>query len=61
MRQENLLGSDIFRYCVENWLTITVVYKIVLMFNKLSVVCLYYRIFAVATNAFRIACHAMSE
>lgn len=35
-------------------------YKVVLMFNKISVVCLYYRIFAVSTKSFRIACHVMN-
>lgn len=43
-----------------NWLTAVVVYKIVLMFNKISVVCLYYRIFALITTSFRIACHVMN-
>ncbi|CAN9387274.1 unnamed protein product [Alternaria alternata] len=38
----------------------TVVYKVVLMFNKISVVCLYYRIFAITTKSFRIACHIMN-
>jgi hypothetical protein len=37
-----------------------IVYKIVLMFNKISVVCLYYRIFAVSTKDFRSICHAMN-
>ncbi|KAF2134299.1 hypothetical protein P153DRAFT_280712 [Dothidotthia symphoricarpi CBS 119687] len=37
-----------------------IVYKMVLMFNKISVVCLYYRIFAVSHNSFRIACHIMN-
>ncbi|USP79802.1 uncharacterized protein yc1106_07076 [Curvularia clavata] len=37
-----------------------IVYKVVLLFNKMSVVCLYYRIFAVTTKSFRIACHAMN-
>ncbi|EDU41784.1 integral membrane protein [Pyrenophora tritici-repentis] len=37
-----------------------IIYKIVLMFNKVSVVCLYYRIFAVTTSSFRIACHIMN-
>lgn len=37
-----------------------IVYKIVLMFNKISVVCLYYRIFAVSTKYFRSVCHAMN-
>lgn len=32
-------------------------YKIVLMLNKISIVCLYYRIFAVSSRSFRIACH----
>ena len=31
------------------------------MFNKISVVCLYYRIFAITTKSFRIACHIMSK
>jgi hypothetical protein len=43
------------------WLIVTVVYKVVLMFNKISVVCLYYRIFAITTKWFRIACHIMSK
>ncbi|CAN9402319.1 unnamed protein product [Alternaria sp. RS040] len=30
------------------------------MFNKISVVCLYYRIFAITTKSFRIACHIMN-
>ncbi|CAN9407712.1 unnamed protein product [Alternaria alternata] len=37
-----------------------IVYKVVLMFNKISVVCLYYRIFAITTKSFRIACHIMN-
>ncbi|CAA9964650.1 hypothetical protein P3342_010723 [Pyrenophora teres f. teres] len=37
-----------------------IIYKIVLMFNKVSVVCLYYRIFAVTTSSFRIICHIMN-
>ncbi|KAF2034564.1 hypothetical protein EK21DRAFT_40690, partial [Setomelanomma holmii] len=37
-----------------------IVYKVVLMFNKIAVVCLYYRIFAVSTRHFRIACHVMN-
>lgn len=35
-------------------------YKVVLLFNKISVVCLYYRIFAVSTKSFRVACHVMN-
>lgn len=35
-------------------------YKVVLMFNKLSVVCLYYRIFAVSKKSFRVLCHVMN-
>jgi hypothetical protein len=31
------------------------------MFNKISVVCLYYRIFAITTKSFRVACHIMSK
>lgn len=42
-------------------LTVIVVYKVVLLFNKMSVVCLYYRIFAIITTSFRIACHVMSK
>lgn len=42
-------------------LTTIVVYKLVLLFNKTSVVCLYYRIFAVSTKSFRVACHVMSK
>ncbi|KAF2707419.1 hypothetical protein K504DRAFT_535920 [Pleomassaria siparia CBS 279.74] len=34
-----------------------VMYKIVLMLNKISMVCLYYRIFAVSSSKFRMACH----
>ncbi|KAF2112844.1 hypothetical protein BDV96DRAFT_496939 [Lophiotrema nucula] len=34
-----------------------IMYKIVLMLNKISVVCLYYRIFAVSAKWFRTACH----
>lgn len=37
-----------------------IVYKVVLMFNKISITCLYYRIFAVSSNSFRIACHVMN-
>ncbi|EOA85996.1 uncharacterized protein SETTUDRAFT_48000 [Exserohilum turcica Et28A] len=37
-----------------------IVYKLVLLFNKTSVVCLYYRIFAVSTKSFRVACHVMN-
>ncbi|KAJ4346307.1 hypothetical protein N0V95_005517 [Ascochyta clinopodiicola] len=37
-----------------------IMYKVVLMFNKASIACLYYRIFAVAQNSFRIACHLMN-
>ncbi|EUC28505.1 hypothetical protein COCCADRAFT_9127 [Bipolaris zeicola 26-R-13] len=37
-----------------------IVYKVVLLFNKMSVVCLYYRIFAIITTSFRIACHVMN-
>ncbi|KAJ8113603.1 hypothetical protein OPT61_g4301 [Boeremia exigua] len=37
-----------------------IVYKVVLMFNKISIACLYYRIFAVFSNSFRIACHVMN-
>ncbi|KAH7069522.1 hypothetical protein FB567DRAFT_634165 [Paraphoma chrysanthemicola] len=37
-----------------------IVYKVVLMFNKISVVCLYYRIFSISTKYFRIACNAMN-
>jgi hypothetical protein len=37
-----------------------IVYKIVLMFNKISVVCLYYRIFGVSTKSFRIVCYVMN-
>lgn len=37
-----------------------IVYKVVLMFNKISIACLYHRIFAVSTNKFRVACHAMN-
>ena len=37
-----------------------IVYKVVLMFNKISITCLYYRIFAVSSNSFRIACHFMN-
>lgn len=42
-------------------LTFAVIYKVVLLFNKTSVVCLYYRIFAITTKSFRIACHVMSK
>jgi hypothetical protein len=38
----------------------TVVYKVVLVFAKTSVVCLYYRIFAVSTRTFRVVCYAMN-
>ncbi|KAF1845979.1 uncharacterized protein K460DRAFT_312988 [Cucurbitaria berberidis CBS 394.84] len=37
-----------------------IMYKVVLMFNKISVVCLYYRIFSVSTRYFRIVCHVMN-
>ena len=37
-----------------------IVYKVVLMFNKISIACLYYRIFAVSSRSFRIACHVMN-
>jgi hypothetical protein len=37
-----------------------IVYKVVLMFTKLAVVCLYYRIFGVSTKSFRIACHVLN-
>jgi hypothetical protein len=37
-----------------------IVYKVVLMFNKISIACLYYRIFAVSSHSFRIACHIMN-
>ncbi|KAL1793061.1 hypothetical protein ACET3X_008043 [Alternaria dauci] len=37
-----------------------IVYKVVLMFNKISVVCLYYRIFAITAKSFRVACHLMN-
>ncbi|KAF3005814.1 hypothetical protein E8E13_008060 [Curvularia kusanoi] len=39
---------------------VNIVYKVVLMFNKISIACLYYRIFAVSRNSFRIACHVMN-
>jgi len=42
-------------------LMVEVIYKIVLMFNKVSVVCLYYRIFAVTTSSFRITCLIISK
>ncbi len=35
-------------------------YKVVLMFNKISVVCLYYRIFGVSSKSFRTACYVMN-
>ncbi|KAH6612741.1 hypothetical protein C7974DRAFT_84641 [Boeremia exigua] len=37
-----------------------IVYKVVLMFNKISIACLYYRIFAVSSSSFRVACHVMN-
>ncbi|KAF1929862.1 uncharacterized protein M421DRAFT_37861, partial [Didymella exigua CBS 183.55] len=37
-----------------------IVYKVVLMFNKISIASLYYRIFAVSSNSFRVACHVMN-
>lgn len=37
-----------------------IMYKVVLMFNKISIACLYYRIFAISRNSFRIACHIMN-
>ncbi|PSN65401.1 hypothetical protein BS50DRAFT_589803 [Corynespora cassiicola Philippines] len=37
-----------------------IVYKVVLMFNKMSIVCLYYRIFSVSSRSFRVACHVMN-
>ncbi|KAL6708725.1 hypothetical protein ACN47E_002421 [Coniothyrium glycines] len=37
-----------------------VIYKVVLMFNKISVVCLYNRIFSVSNKTFRVCCHAMN-
>ncbi|KAI8935859.1 hypothetical protein NX059_007376 [Plenodomus lindquistii] len=37
-----------------------IIYKVVLMFTKLSVVCLYYRIFAVSTKSFRVLSHVVS-
>ena len=35
-------------------------YKVVLLFNKSSVVCLYYRIFAISNDSFRNACYCMN-
>lgn len=32
-------------------------YKLVVMLNKMSIVFLYYRIFAVSKGGFRVACH----
>ncbi|KAF2797813.1 hypothetical protein K505DRAFT_297692 [Melanomma pulvis-pyrius CBS 109.77] len=37
-----------------------IMYKVVLMLNKISMVCLYYRIFAISSKKFRIACHALN-
>ncbi|KAF2854713.1 hypothetical protein T440DRAFT_241456 [Plenodomus tracheiphilus IPT5] len=37
-----------------------IMYKVVLTFTKLSVVWLYYRIFAVSTKSFRTLCHIMN-
>ncbi|KAF1358016.1 hypothetical protein EJ07DRAFT_167036 [Lizonia empirigonia] len=37
-----------------------IMYKVVLMFNKISIACLYYRIFAFSRNSFRIACRVMN-
>lgn len=37
-----------------------IMYKVVLMLNKVAIVCLYYRIFAVASLKFRRACHAVN-
>lgn len=35
-------------------------YKVVLMFTKVAVVCLYYRIFAQGSKPFRISCHIVN-
>ncbi|KAF1945366.1 hypothetical protein EJ02DRAFT_369783 [Clathrospora elynae] len=36
-----------------------VIYKLVLMLTKFSVVCVYYRIFGITRKSFRIACYVM--
>jgi hypothetical protein len=59
-RHWNTLDPDI-RITARKWFYgANIMYKIVLLFNKMSVVCLYYRIFAVAERSFRIACHIMN-
>ena len=49
------------RMTVRKWFYgANIVYKVVLMFNKISIACLYYRIFAVSSHSFRIACYIMN-
>jgi hypothetical protein len=38
-----------------------IMYKTVLMLSKIAVVCLYYRIFAVSSSKFHMACHATNS
>ncbi|KAJ4983737.1 hypothetical protein SVAN01_10772 [Stagonosporopsis vannaccii] len=59
-RRWNTLKPDT-RMTARKWFYgANIVYKVVLMFNKISIACLYYRIFAVSTNKFRVACHVMN-
>jgi hypothetical protein len=59
-RHWNTLDPDT-RMTARKWFYgANIMYKVVLMFNKISIVALYYRIFAISQNSFRIACHIMT-
>ncbi|KAJ4311220.1 hypothetical protein N0V94_008059 [Neodidymelliopsis sp. IMI 364377] len=59
-RHWNTLDPDT-RMTARKWFYgANIMYKVVLMFNKISIVALYYRIFVISQNGFRIACHVMT-
>lgn len=59
-RHWETLQSDT-RITARKWFyAANIVYKVVLMFNKISIACLYYRIFALSSRSCRIACHIMN-
>lgn len=59
-RHWNTLDPD-SRMTARKWFYgANIVYKVVLMFNKISIACLYYRIFAISSSSFRTACHIMN-